>query len=135
MPKISKLIKKEYYENDQQLILDTFEVRTGTDCSLDVHCSGHFLFTVVNQSYFTDYDKINKVYKMMNDSEADCSCVPFYFDQRFFIPKFTGITEDDIIKCGYYFTKEVLKLFLIFNISVKKQENSCCCKCNASMEL
>lgn len=140
MSKLQKLaneIEKYYKSNNQHLVVDTWEVRIKNGCSYDVHIVGgtdRFLFTIQNYNAFSGIDIYQKNY--LNEPKCQvietwdgvaASYVPFYFDRTFTLKTFEPITEQQILQCTDYFVHEVLGMWLIFNIEVKPQNETCYC--------
>jgi hypothetical protein len=131
--KLSKEIKKYYFSHNQHLLIDTWEMRedTDNDCCFDVHVADGdiFLFEIRNYTAFNDVLAINKTYFKENRYKwvetwdgAKASSAPLYVDQVFTLPKFTRITEQDIIGATNYFIHEVLHMWGIFNVDIKEQK-------------
>ena len=131
--KVSKEIKEYYFSHKQHLIIDTWEMRQNTeeDCYFDVHLkdSDIFLFTIQNYNGFNDVRGVQKSYFKENHYKwvttwdgAAASSAPLYVDRVFTLPKFTRITEADVIGATNYFVHEVLHMWGIFNVSIAPEE-------------
>jgi hypothetical protein len=135
LQKLANVIEKHYEQNNQVLLVDTWEVRTKDGCEYDVYIPEEdtFLFTIQNYNAFRGLDVYFKQY--LHDPKVEvvetwdgvrASYTPFYFDGTFTIKTFKGITEQQIKQCVDYFVHEVLEM-LIFNIDVKPQNETCYC--------
>jgi hypothetical protein len=131
--KVSKQIQKYYFSHNQHLVVDTWEMRedTNNDCCFDIYLadSDIYLFMIRNYTAFNDIRAVDKTYfkenryrwiKYWNGAEASYS--PLYVDQVFTLPKFTRITEADIVGATNYFIHEVLHMWGIFNVSIEEQK-------------
>ena len=131
--KVSKEIEKYYFSHGQHLVVDTWEMRQDNDedCVFDVHLAdeGIFLFTIQNYRGFNDIRPVRKSYFAEPNYKwaqtwdgAAASSAPLYVDQVFTLPKFTKITEHDILGATNYFIHEVLHMWGIFNVAIAPQE-------------
>jgi len=130
--KLSKLIEKEYFKNDQILYISVAEVMNGKDHDLDVVLCNKdgeeikYLFEITNynifyeqeirQFYFKDDMYVGKGYW----DGCKASYMPLYFDRVFYLKKFETITPQDIKNATDYFIHEILDLWMIFNIKFKE---------------
>lgn len=136
LPKVKKELKeyieKYYWKNKQCLNITTFEVMDKHSSMLDICLADpetgygdKYLFEIWNYNAFIDHEHIgnswSKYYKWYEtwDSSRALS-QPYYMNRVFCLPKFKGITEDDIMRAVKKFIKEELGCWLIFNFKFIK---------------
>lgn len=141
--KFNKVINKYYHLYGfryQHLYVTSMEVMDKDSCVLDIHLwdekkkdFGPYLFMVQNYNGFQEGDIVPpqhyfRPYKMINTWDGvKASCAPLYIDNVFTLPKFTGITKEDVVNCTRYFCKEILDNYWVWNVSfgTDKEENKC----------
>ena len=133
--KLIKQIEKHYWANGQTLIIDTWEMMTNddNDDSFEVFLANTdiSLFTIQNYNALTFNDSLissSSYFKEPKHRFIDtwdgvkASCTPLYLDRVITLNKFKPITKEDIINATNYFIREVLGLWLIFDIKFKEEK-------------
>jgi hypothetical protein len=134
---LAKIVDKYYWKYNQVITVTTMEIRDKNSCGLDVCLYypdkkeeidriGQYLFEIVNYKAFTDVEIRGDIdndkhewYETFDSVKA--SCTPYYMDRVYCVPKFTGITEADILRATRKFIRKELDL-LCFNFRIAKQE-------------
>lgn len=131
--KLTDKISKYYWAHGQTLIVDTWEMmeENDRDCMFDVilEDSNICLFTIQNYNGFNDagVGLINhfknptcKLFYVWDGVKA--SCAPLYFDNIITLKTFKPITKEDIVNATRYYIREILGIYLIFNIKFSDKE-------------
>jgi len=134
---LDKQIHKQYWDNDQRLYISSIEVMNYEGRSENGPLSIYslntkkefdiYLFDVRNYNAF--YEQVptirksilypdNFEYKEVWDSGLASSSMFWDVRQRIYtIPKFTNITQEDILRCFNHFRREVIGAYCLFNVS------------------
>jgi hypothetical protein len=129
--KLNKIIGKYYHLygfNYQKLYVNCMEMLNKDSCSLDIHLwdekkkkFGNYLFTIQNYNAFRDLDIVDDSYfhqrKFIETWDGGrASYTPLYLDGIYTLPRFIGITKEDILNCTKHFIKKILDNYWIWNI-------------------
>jgi len=127
MLKLKKLIEKEYFKNNQQLLYISNayeELHNFADiCLCDKDGSYiKFLYSIQTLQASFEYDLIISHFKKTRlikyNDVVEHSNKPLYMGNMFTLKKFDKLTKEDIYNHTKYFLREVLDCWLVFNIEI-----------------
>lgn len=118
----------------QRLYVNACEVMDKNSSSLDIHLwdekkkeYGPFLFIVQNYNGFKGAESVPRhsyfrPYKIIETWDGvRASYSPLFMNMGtynlFTLPKFTGITKEDVVNCTKYFCKVILNDYWIWNVN------------------
>ena len=134
--RLSNIVEKYYHFEDfmyQHLWVDTIQILDNESWSVDVYIMNPktkqhdiYLFEIQNYKAFNDFDiyppdpYFTPRRTIFTWDSVRASCTPLYMDRVYTLPKFTSITEKDILNCTKHFINKVLDVSWIFNIDILK---------------